>query len=79
MAGHRRKTGKAKTAARRRQLWRARISAATSSEQMFDVASDWYRATVSRVPDAGRRTELLNDAGAYLAGRADELARELIP
>ena len=79
MAGHRKGTGRPKQAAARHHHWRTRIGSASSSEQFFDVASDWYRAVCTHVPDAHRRTELLNAAGQYLAGQADQLARELTP
>lgn len=78
MAGHRQVTGKPKQAVARWNSWRDRIGRAETSEQFFDVASDWYRATVTHVPEP-RRTELLNEAARWLSGRADELCRELIP
>lgn len=69
---------KRKRSVTRRDNWRARIAQAVSSEQLYDTASDWYRAIVKHVPDEARRTQLLNEAGRYLSERADQLAEELI-
>ena len=77
MAGRRRRAGKPKRAQLRLKNWRARIAGASTSEEFFDVASDWFRATCTHVPDAGRRTGLLNEAGQHLAGLADNLGKEL--
>jgi hypothetical protein len=77
MAGHRRVSGQPKKAASRAANWRARIAAAATSEEYFDTASDWLRAAASHM-DPAERTTVLNEAGQWLAQRADVLARAAI-
>ncbi len=78
MAGHRRRPDgtRPKRSVRRALNWRERIRTAPDSEALYDLASGWLRAEISHISDPARRTQALNDAAAWLAARADGLARE---
>lgn len=79
MAGHRRgsrpdRQSKPRRPVRQRRYWREQVAAATTSEQLFDVAARWLRAVAAYLPE-DQRTQVLNNAGQDLASRADQLAR----
>lgn len=78
MAGHRRSTGKPRRSVHRRAWWRTRIQGAVTSEQFADLSYDWLRAALNHMPDADRRTAILNQVGTYLSEIADELMAEKV-
>jgi hypothetical protein len=71
MAGSRRKSGREKRSANRRQHWLGRITGAADAEAQFDAAADYVRAVSARLADPG----LLNCAARYITGLASERER----
>jgi len=78
MAGHRIRYGKPKVAVKRNAAWRARMAAAVSAEQQFDVASDWLRSSCHRLADTFRAAQVLDDTARQLAELADQIDREIV-
>jgi hypothetical protein len=78
MAGHRIRAGKPKSAITRNKAWRTRIAAAATTEQMYDVASDWLRSSANRHQDVGHADQVLDEAARYLMEQADNLDRRTI-
>lgn len=72
MAGSRRKSGREKRSANRRQHWLRRITSAPDAEAQFDAAADYLRAVAVRLPDPA---SLLNTAARYLASLAHDHER----